>query len=159
MSSPLARAANPSAPKTDALKVQVIVPPTWNLLSDDKVGEALADRVRDVLYRAGFTLPVSELRLVEDPSKVPYLLTINLTEWRINRIGGIDCSFTASLKTPRGSRELGLYPNATTQWLDAPGRFGLSRKFVEAAEGALRTLCTDLANSELLPNANKRSNA
>ena len=153
------RAATPSAPEADTLKVQVIVPPTWNLLIDDKVSEALVDRVRDVFYQAGFTQPVDELRRVEDPSKVPYLLTIHLTEWRINRIGLIDCTFTANLKTPRGTRDLGLYTNTSMQWLDGPGRFGLSRAFVETAEGALRTLYTHLANCDLLPDANKRSNA
>ncbi len=158
MSLPL-RAATPPTSDTDTLKVQVIVPPTWNLLIDDKVSESLVDRVRDVFYRAGFTMPVSELRLPEDPSKVPCLLTINLTEWRINRIGNIDCACTASLKTPRGTRELGLYTNTTMQWLDGPGRFGLSRSFVEAAEGALRTLYTDLAHSDLLPNSSNRSHA
>lgn len=153
-----ARAATRPVTDADALKVQVIVPPTWNLLIDDKVSEALVERMRDVFYRAGFTRPLEEVRSFEIPSKVPYLLTINLTEWRINRVGNIDCTFTANLKTPRGTRELGQYTNTTMQWLDGRGRFGLSRAFVDAAEGALRDLYTDLAKTDLLPGSNKHSN-
>jgi len=154
-----ARAATSPVPEADILKVQVIVPPAWHPLIDDQMGEALVDRVRDVFYRAGFTQRVDEMRVVEDPAKVPCLLTINLTEWRINRIGNIDCSFTASLRTPRGNRELGHYTHTTMQWLEGRGRFGLSRGFVEAADGALRDLYTDLMKTDLLASAGMRSNA
>ncbi len=153
-----AGAATPVAPEATQLKVQVIAPPTWNLLIDDKVSEALVARVREVFSRAGFALPVDELRPMESPSKVPYLLTLNLTEWRINRVGNIDCTFTANLKTPRGTRELGIYSNTTMQWLGGRGRFGLSQGFVAAAEGALRDLSTDLAKTDLLPRSNTHSN-
>jgi len=148
-----------SASEADPLKVQVNVPPTWNLLIDDQVSEALVDQMRDVFYRAGFARRIDEVRSFEIPSKVPYLLTINLTEWRINRLGNIDCTFTANLKTPRGTRELGVYTNTTMEWLYGRSRFGLGRGFVEAAEGALRDLYTDLAKTELLPAPGKRSNA
>lgn len=77
-----ARAKEP-AEVPGTLKVQVNVPPSWNLLLDDRVSEAFVDRVREVFSRRGFDQPVEELRYVEAPEKVPYLLTINLTDWRI----------------------------------------------------------------------------
>ena len=152
-----ARAATPSVSDADTLKVQVIVPPTWNVLVTDKVSEALVDRVRDVFYQAGFTRPIYEVRSFEIPSQAPYLLTINMTEWRLNRAGNIDCAFTASLKTPHGTRELGRYTNTTMPWFGRRGRFGLSQGFADAALGALRNLYTDLAKTDLLPGSNQRS--
>lgn len=143
----------PEVPGT--LKVTVNVPPTWNMLIDDRVSEAFTDRVRDVFYRAGFDRPVEELRYVEDPSKVPYLLTINLLDWRINRIGNIDCTFGATLQTPRGTRDLGLYTNTTMRWFGGIGRWGLARSFEEAAEGAIRSLCDAVVKTEMLPGFEK----
>lgn len=139
----------PEIPGT--LKVQVNVPPSWSVLVDDRVSEAFVDRVREVFVRSGFDRPVEEVRYVEDASKLPYLLTINLTDWRINRVGAIDCTFSASLQTPRGTRQLGFYSNTTMRWFGGPGRFGLSRSFEEAAEGAVHQLCDDVLKSELLP--------
>lgn len=140
-----------------ALKVQVNVPPSWNLLLDDRISDAFVDRVRESFQRSGFSRPVEEVRYVEDPAKVPYLLTINLTDWRITRIGNVDCTFTANLKTPEGTRQLGIYTNTTMRWLTGPGRFGLSRSFDEAAEGAIRNLCQDIAATELLPDLRRRA--
>lgn len=144
----------PDVPGT--LNVQVNVPPSWNMLLDDRIAEAFVDRVRDVFYRAGFDRPVQEVRFARDPANVPYLLTINLNEWRINRVGNIECTFTADLQTPQGSRHLGLYTNTTMRWLGGPGRFGLSRSFEEAAEGAIRDLCADVAKTEMLPGLRER---
>lgn len=143
----------PEVPGT--LKVTVNVPPSWNLLVDDRVAEAFTDRVREVFHRAGFDRPVEEVRYVEDPAKVPLLLTINLHTWRINRLGNIDCTFSASLKTPRGTRDLGLYANTTTRWFGGIGRWGWARSFEEAAEGAIHNLCDAVAKSELLPGLRK----
>lgn len=147
----------PEVPGT--LKVQVNVPPSWNVLLDDRVSEAFVDRVRDVFARDGFDRPVTEVRYVEDPAKLPYLLTINLTEWRINRLGMIDCTFTASLQTPNGTRQLGVYTNTTMRWFGGPGRWGLSRTFDEAAEGAIHDLCRDIAKTEMLSGLRRRSSA
>lgn len=51
----------------------VNVPPSWNLLLDDRMAEAFTDRVREVFQRAGFDRPIEEVRLVEDPAKLPDL--------------------------------------------------------------------------------------
>jgi hypothetical protein len=137
------------------LKVTVNVPPSWNLLIDDRIAESFTDRVREVFDRAGFDRPIEELRYVEDPAKVPYLLTINLVEWRINRIGSIDCTFSATLQTPRGARDLGLYHNDAMRWFGGIGRWGLARSFEEAAEGAIHDLCDAVVKSEMLPGFQK----
>lgn len=148
-------ATTQKSPVPGTLKVQVNIPATWNSLVEDRISEGLVDRVRDVFYRAGFDRPVEEVRYVEEPGKEPYLLTINLIDWRMNRLGNVDCTFSASLRTPRGTRELGLYTNTSLFSLRGFGRFGLADSYDEAAQGAIRDLCDAVAKSELLPDFRK----
>lgn len=144
-----------------ALRVHVNVPPSWNMLIEDRVSMAFADVVRDVFHRQGFDRPVEEARFasLDELDRIPYLLTINLNEWRMTRIGNIECRFTASLQTPRGTRNLGVYTNTTMRWLGGIGRFGLARSFEEAADGAITDMCRDIAKSELLPDLRARQAA
>lgn len=133
------------------LAVQVNVPPRGNLLLEDRVRDAFTDQVREVFVGAGFDRPVRDVRFVDDESPEPYLLTINLLEWRLNRAGFVECTFTAELRTPQTTRALGLHTNTTVRWFGGPGRFGLARSFEEASEGAIRDLARKVAESELLP--------
>jgi hypothetical protein len=139
----------PAVPGT--LKVAVNVPPALNILVEDRISEAFTDRVREVFDRAGFDRPVEEARFADDAANAPYLLTIDLIEWRINPIGNIDCTFRASLQTPGGTRDLGVYSNTTMRAMRSPGRWGLSYAFDDAAEGAIQNLCDAVKKSELLP--------
>ena len=148
-------ATTPAAEVPGTLKVQVIVPASWNILLEDHVADNFVDQVRDTFFRAGFDRPIEKLSYVEDPMKTPYLLTINLTEWRMNRVGNIDCTFSANLQTPRGSHDFGLFSNMAMRWLGGPGRFGLSQAFTDAADGALRDLCNAVMKSEMLPDFRK----
>lgn len=139
------------------MKVQVNVPPSWGLLIDDHVADAFVDRMREVFHHEGFRRPIESVRYVEDPARVPYLVTINLTDWRITRTGNVDCTFTATLRTPTTERRLGVYTNTTMRWLSGPGRFGLAQAFEDAAEGAIRDLCRDIAATELLPDLRRQA--
>jgi hypothetical protein len=133
-----------------ALKVQVNVPASWNILLDDRIAEDFVDGVGQVLRRRGFSRPVEALSLVEAPEKTPYLLTLNLVEWRMNRTGSIDCTLHAQLQTPRGTRNLGVY-HASSFHSPGTGRWSLARDFDEAASEVLNQLGGDIAKSELLP--------
>lgn len=148
-------ATPPKVEVPGTLKVQVYVPPSWNMLLDDRVAEAFTDRVADVFHRSGFGFPIENVRSVEDPAKVPYLLTIRLTDWRINHLGNIDCTFTAHLKTPQASGSLGVYTNTSMRSLSS-GRFGFGQSFEEAAEGAIRDLANDIAKGDLLQGMRRR---
>ena len=145
----------PDVPGT--LAVHVNVPPHWNVFLEDRITEAFTDQVREVFYREGFDKPVKEVRYFEDVDRAPYLLTINLNEWRINRVGMIDCTFTAELKTPAATKPLGVYTHTTMRWFGGPGRFGVARSFEEAADGAIRDLYNDVAKTELLPGVRTRA--
>lgn len=133
------------------LKVLVNVPPTWDLFLDDRIGDAFTEQVRAILEDEGFRGPIEGLRFVEEPARVPYLLTVNLHDWRISRSGQVACTFAATLQTPHGTRDLGLYTHTTMRCLHGPGRWGLSASFEEAAVGAIRNLCDTLTRSELVP--------
>ncbi len=146
-SASFAASADPQRPKLD---VYVNVPPTWNLLVDDRISEMFVDAVRELLVRRGYAGDVEEVRFVDDPAKVPHLLTINLMEWRMQRTGAINCTLTASLQTPRGTKHLGIYHDTAFHWMGS-GRWGLARSFDEAASGALNRMCDDIVRSELLP--------
>ena len=139
------------APVPVALNVQVNVPPSWQAWLDEDVAEALIDRVRHVFRQRGFEGRIERVDAFDEPAGDVPLLTINLLEWRISHIGNIDCTLTANLQTPRGVRQLGIYTNTSMRWLTGPGRFGLARSFEQAAEGAIRQLADDVAESEMLP--------
>lgn len=133
-----------------ALTVQVNIPAAWNPIVTDRIADDFVDAMRTLLEARGYTGAVESLGYVEDAERVPYLLTINLIEWRMRRTGLIDCTLTASLQTPRGKRELGLYQHSSLH-LAGTGRFLLDRDFDEAASGALDRLCRDILRTELLP--------
>jgi hypothetical protein len=152
-------ASVPQAEIPGTLKVQVNMPPTLHYLAEDRIATAMTDRVREVFQRQGFDRPVEEIRPVEDSSRAPYLLTINLTEWRVDRLGNIDCAFSAELRTPAATRSFGPYTNTALRIAYGSGRFGWARGFEDAADGALRNLCLDVLRAELLPNLRRTQNA
>ena len=132
-----------------ALKVRVNAPPSWNILLADRVDEAFVRRVRDSLSRLGWQVPVTEIRPVEDPAKVPYLLTLDVAEWRINATGSIECTVAATLQTPDGPRRFGRYTHVIPRWAGG-SRPQSAGTFEPAADGSLSDLCRELARSGLL---------
>ena len=139
----------PEVPGT--LNVHVNVPPQWNLFWNDRVTMAFVDVAREIFHTQGFDRPVEEVSYFEDIERAPYLLTVNLHDWRIDRLGQVECTFTADLRTPAGTKDLGVYTYSELWGYHGPGRFGLTHSFEKAAEGALRELGEDIARSEMLP--------
>jgi hypothetical protein len=155
----LARAANEGAVATrppPVLQVQVNVPPSWRPMFEDRITEAFVSNLSDVFHRQGFQGEIKEVRSFEEPSPGSCLLTINLTEWRVNQIGNIDCTFTANLQTERATRHLGVFSGMSFRWMSGPGRFGLADSFEQAAEDAIRQLYDGLAKTEMVPGLRRR---
>jgi hypothetical protein len=146
----------PAPAKPGTLQVQVIVPPTWQPMFEDRITEAFVSNLIDVFRRQGYKGEIVEVRWFEEPSAGCCLLTINLTEWRMNHIGNIDCMFTANLQTGRATRHLGIFSGMAFRWMSGPGRFGLSDAFEDAAEDAVRQLYFSLAKTELVPGLRTR---
>lgn len=130
------------------VKLQVSMPQSWNLAPGELLPDLIAESISDALRREGFTLPIVALRSVEDATKVPYLLKVDVTEWGRTIDGDLRCTFTAILRTPAGERRIGAYAN--TIW--APGvlyAHSTSAYFPTRTE-PIRALARDLENSELL---------
>lgn len=144
-----------AAATPQTLQVQVVVPPTWQPLFEDRITEAFVSYLADVFRRQGYKGEIAEVRWAEEPSPGCCLLTINLTEWRMNHIGNIDCTFTASLQTENAIRHLGIFTGMSFRWMHGPSRFGLADAFEDAAEDALRDLYRTVAKTELVPGAHK----
>jgi hypothetical protein len=151
-------ASPPAAPAAPAgtLQVQVNVPPTWRPLFEDRIAEDFVIHISDVFRRQGFPGEIKEVRSFEEPSAGCCLLTINLIEWRMNHVGNIDCTFTASLQTERAIRQLGVFNGMSIRWMSGPGRFGLSDAFGDAAEDAIRQLYSSMARTNLVAALGKR---
>jgi hypothetical protein len=144
----------PSKPGT--LQVQINIPPTWRPLLEDDVAEAFASYIFDEFRRQGYRGEIKEVRSYEEPSPGCWLLSINLTEWRMNHLGNIDCTFTANIQSERASRHLGIFSGMSFRFMSGPGRFGLADAFGDAAEDAIRQLYESLARTELVPGLRRR---
>lgn len=143
-------AASVSTEEPTTLKVQVNMPASWNLVPGEPLPDFIAASLSDAIVRQGLAMPVAALRSVEDPKKVRYLLTIDVTDWRRTIDGDFACSMVATLRTPQGERRIGTYSD--TKW--APGvlySHSKSAYFPTQLE-PIRALCRDLENSELLSN-------
>lgn len=123
---------------------------------EDRITEAFVSYIIDVFRRQGYKGDIEEVRWHEEPSPGCCLLTINLTEWRMNHIGNIDCTFTANLQTERATRHLGVFTGMGFRWMAGPGRFGLAESFADAAEDAIRNLYDSVAKTELVPGLKAR---
>jgi hypothetical protein len=143
-------------PSPDTVNVLVNLPPSASLIQADRIADVFTDEVRHVFHQAGLKQPVENVRYVDDPDHAAQLLTINLVEWRFDRLGNITCTFTADLKTPRGTRHLGVYSDTSLGISRNPGWWGLADAFDEAAQGAIIDLVRAVVKSELLP---QRTNA
>jgi hypothetical protein len=139
------------------LQVQVVVPPSWRPMFDENVSDALASHIIDVFQREGFRGNLSEVALHEEPTGAADLLTVRLMEWRGDALGNINCTFAATIQTPQGSRDLGIFNGTGFRWMSGLGRFGLAETFGDAADDATRDLYRALASSHLVPGAMTRA--
>ncbi len=143
-------ATAPHVQSPETVNVLVNLPPTASLIYADRIADAFTDEVRHVFYQAGFTRPIENIRYVDKPGDASQLLTINLMDWRFDPLGNIECTFTAELKTPRGTRNLGVYTDTSLRISRSFGPWGVADAFEEAAQGAIADLVRAVVKSELL---------
>lgn len=153
-------AADPNEPV--ALQVRVDVPPTWRPFLDDDISEAFASRVADSFRQRGFDGRIRTIAQRDEPVPELPLLQVQLTEWRIDRLGHARCTFSASLRSADGQRDLGIFTDSSLFSVSSGGRWHLSRVFdqanalEDAADNALRDLYRSVVKSRLLPGAKTR---
>ncbi len=125
------------------------------MLADD-ITTAFAQRLDEVFHRQGFQGEIRQIALLDQPARALPLLTINLTEWRVDLVGNITCTFTGNVQTGETKRSLGIFTESAFRWMSGPGRFGLADSLGQAAEGAIRQLYDKLARSGQLTPAEGR---
>lgn len=155
-----ARAATPDAKgmKIADLQLQINVPPTWRPFLDEDIAEALASILTDTFKRRGYA---GVIDFIEENRRAPNpdlpLLTLNLMQWRIDRVGNAECTLTAELAVPgQPKRDLGIVTQTQFTWIQERGHYGLRRFEIadaleDAAADAMRDLFKRVANTGLLP--------
>lgn len=154
-----AHAAAPDAQgmKVVDLQLQINVPPTWRPFLDDDIAEALASILTDTFKRRGYA---GVIDFIEEHRRAPNpdlpLLTLNLIQWRIDRVGNAECTLTADLAVPgQPKRELGVVTQTQLTWIQERGRYGFRRFEIadaleDAATDAMRDLFKRVADTGLL---------
>lgn len=152
VSTPLATLAASQTTTPPVLQVSVDVPPTWRPMLEDDIADAFFYRIRDTFKSAGLQGELKELSRGDQANETIPVLEIRLMEWRINRIGNIDCTFGASLKQDGKEHNLGLFSGTSLVWtMGVHDRWDLSRGFDDSAQSALKDLYRKLVAKKLLP--------
>lgn len=151
-----AASSNPAIQTVD-LQVAIDVPPTWRPFLDDDIAEALAGRLINIFQKRGYPGRIEQLKAGTQGAQGVTQIVIRLVEWRIGRSGHADCTFSASIHSAAGEKDLGLISSSAIFWPHASGHWGLNRSYdtasalEDAAESAMRDLYGRLVKTNLLP--------
>lgn len=137
----------PSAPKSAALQLRVEAPFVFNALYDDDIAEALYWQVKHALTARDKTLHIDQVTRGDGDGSRP-LVNVTLLQWRINRMGDIECRFMAEYRTADGTQSLGTFEGTTASIVRS--RAFPARDFEKAAEEAGRQLRNALNERGLL---------
>ncbi|MBL9216197.1 MAG: hypothetical protein JNG83_12030 [Opitutaceae bacterium] len=153
----LAAEAKKETPKPVDLQVLVDVPPTWRPFLDDDIAEIFTSRLQEVFKRRGYAGNIVQVTNLYPGAKEIPTLEIFLSEWRIDRSGNAQCTFTAALKTAAGEKNLGIKSGTAMYWAQSRGRWSMQRAFEtsdaleDAARDALRDLYVAVAKTGIVP--------
>ncbi len=143
-------------PRPIRLQLRVDLPFSLNRIRDDDVAEAFAHRVVTALHEQGFH---GRIKYVENGDKLDEtapVLDVRIFEWRVNRMGNTDCVFSATLKSPRGEKNLGMFSGTSMMtWLRRDW-FARADSFDDAARDALGNLKARLDATGLIEQAVER---
>ena len=149
--------ANTPAIQTADLQVAIDVPPTWRPFLDDDIAEALAGRLISLFQKRGYPGRMVQLKAGTTATNGVPQITIRLVEWRIGRSGQADCTFSASIRSAAGEKDLGLISSSAIFWPHSSGHWGLNRSYdtdnalEDAADSAMRDLYGRLVKTGLIP--------
>lgn len=152
---PAADAAKAVSKPAD-LQVVIDIPPSWRPFLEDDIAEALFFRVRHVFRRQGYKGEVVQLTRFDDATPNVPTLQLNLTEWRIDRVGNAQCTMTVSLMTGAAEKSLGFATGTAIFWPQGR-RWTFSRQLEtadaleDAADNAAKQVYDAVARSGLLP--------
>jgi hypothetical protein len=132
------------------LQVTVGVPPTMSMLYREEIAEAFGYRVSAYLHEQGFRGRIRYIDEWETPNPERPVLAVELQEWRVDRAGFVDCTFTASLATMGARQNLGVFHG--TSFMTWPRRdwYARAEGFEEAARDAVTNLAARLEQTGML---------
>lgn len=122
------------------LQIVVDIPTGMDALRDDEVAEAFGYRVASSLHEQGFRGRLEYVEWSDDLRPNVPVLAISLREWRVDRIGNVDCTFTAELRTPSGRHHLGLFTGSSIMYWARRDWYARAQGFEDAAVDALSNL-------------------
>ena len=129
-----------------------------NLLRDDYIAEAFGYRVITSLHEQGLRGRMQYVDFPDDRVAAIPALDILLQEWRVDRTGSVDCVFLATLRTPNGTRNLGLFSGTSLMMWSRRDWFARADGFEDAARDALYNLGERIMNTGLVPDLQFRQN-
>jgi hypothetical protein len=141
---------NTSDHRPARLQLVVTVPPSMSIIRDEEISEAFAYRVSSILHEQGFRGRIKYLDEGESPEPNVPVLEVGLREWRVDRIGNVDCTFTASLKSPRENKNLGIFSGTSMMTWSRRDWFARADGFEEAARDAITDLASRIEQSGLM---------
>ena len=145
------RAEAASAEAAPVLELRVQLPPSWHASSmlgfpDDDFAHMVATEFK----RLGFAGRVSHTWSYSQSPESGYALDVRIIEWRRNRAGNVECIFSASMITPDGERNLGVFSDTVLSiTMSRQDRWQVAEAYVEAAEGAIRELYRALERADV----------
>ena len=153
IAAPAMRAAAPARSLAPAPKLQVTVSApdlAWRPFFQENVERYLTTHVRRQFHRDGYKGPVVYLGSSCKPDPALPRLSITLIEWRLDPVGDVDCTFSATLHTPAHEKSLGIFTSSRFTWVPGFDRWEMADAFEEAADGAIGHLSHEVARTGLL---------
>jgi hypothetical protein len=132
------------------LELTVDISPGMRPVASNEITEIFARHVAAALRQQGAEVRPHLVKPPDTPASNQPHLTVTLIEWRPDIAGDVNCTFSATLVTPQGKKELGLFAGTSELMFARPGWFVLSDQYNEAARRALSDLGQRLAQTHLL---------
>lgn len=132
------------------LQLTVGVPPSMSILYEEEVADAFAYRVSSILHEQGFRGRIRYVDRWSKPDPATPVLAVELREWRVDRVGFVDCTFTAALRSADGEKSLGLFTGTSLMTWRRRDWFARAEGFEDAARDAITNLAARLEETGYL---------
>jgi hypothetical protein len=155
-----ASAGSPTSSAADKLALVVNVPASMRPFRDEDVARALADDVLAEFQRDGFKGQLDcDFADPETPRTDLPRLELNLVEWRWDPTHMIQCTFLATLVTPKGLTDLGLFSGTNLILSGLRDPFERADGFDGAARDAINDLYRKLNAQNVFTSAAANNHA
>jgi hypothetical protein len=132
------------------LQVAVNVPPTMSILYNEEVAEAFGYRVASFLHEQGFRGRIRYLDPWDSPAAEAPVLNVSLQEWRVDRAGFVDCTFTAVLESGGARQNLGIFTGTSIMMWPRRDWYARAESFEDAARDAMSNLGARIEQTGML---------